>query len=137
MLDDHCPGFHTGDRAHNEEPAQAHIDVAQGAVPPGSDDRFAHHVRQVRAHDKIHRHAGPEHHWPRQEAASNAEEASQNADDESDQSQEYRACVDAGDWEFHRLAPQPEPAQQPGCECVQQHPLCEDGGDSDDGVDNW
>jgi hypothetical protein len=42
-------------------------------VAPGSDDRLASHVREIRAYYEVHRHTGQIHHWPGQESTTHAE----------------------------------------------------------------
>src|SRR5262245_62001584 len=55
-LNDLSARLNADDGSHYHHQRQFHVDVAQGAVLPGCDNRLAYDVREVGADYKIHRH---------------------------------------------------------------------------------
>lgn len=101
MFDNLCAQFYAWHGARDHEDAQTKIYVSQAPMSPCSDRRVAGDVTQVGAYHKVHRHTQHEHHWPRQEAATDTKET-QHADDETNEPKKQGINGYACDGKIHQ-----------------------------------
>lgn len=100
-LDDLSTAFDASDRAEHHNPAEFHINVAEGAMFARCDDGFADDVSEIGSDDEVHRNADGVECWSGEKAAADAEESTKHADDEADGDQISRGYMGAGDEEVH------------------------------------
>ena len=104
LLDDLRARLDADDGGGCHDQAELDVHVAERAMFLGGDDGFSNDVREVGAHDEIHRHTEREQGRSRQEASPDAKEAATDSDNESDDDQVHGIDVGAGDQEIHGLS---------------------------------